>query len=233
MFVYKLNIKIFLLKEIPYDRSLVSIASFLDKQLLEDEEWGELHRQKNYKPYSFSNLWPVEQDGVYKKERVYTFTIRTLNSRLAEYFENGLSNHNTADMKGLVVNISILPEKPIKTLYTLTPAIIKTETGSYWKDCLSLVEYKDRMKVNLIKKYNYFEQKKADEEFALCTLFELTNKKPIMTCYKNNVRLLGDKFQIEIESNETAQSMAYLALATGLCEMNSRGYGFVGYKLYT
>ena len=35
---------------------------------------------------------------------------------------------------------------------------------------------------------------------------------------------------MHVADNEMAQKLAYLALGTGVLEMNSRGFGFVNYR---
>lgn len=52
------------------------------------------------------------------------------------------------------------------------------------------------------------------------------NHKPIIIKYKN-IKLLGDKIKLYVNSDETSQEVAYMALKTGIGEMNSRGFGFV------
>ena len=69
---------------------------------------------------------------------------------------------------------------------------------------MSLEEFGERLKVNLIKKWNQFENGKLDEDFPLYTWIEFSNKVPIAVEYKN-IKLLGDKFCIHISDHPTAQ----------------------------
>lgn len=62
----------------------------------------------------------------------------------------------------------------------------------------------------------------------LYNFLEFKNKVPIKVLYKS-IHLLGDKIIIDIAQNETAQTLAYLALGTGVLENNSRGFGFMDY----
>ena len=55
------------------------------------------------------------------------------------------------------------------------------------------------------------------------------NKKPIGVEYKE-IRLLGDKLNLQIADNEMAQELAYFLLGTGIGEMNSRGYGYCNFR---
>ena len=131
-------------------------------------------------------------------------------------------------MKGLSAEMRILPHKHIQTLYTLTPVILKDEKG-YWQKHMSLQDFEDRLKVNLIKKWNQAQGDKLAEDFQLYSMLEFLNEAPIPMEYKN-IKLLGDKIRLQIADNETAQKVAYMALGTGLLEMNARGAGFVNYR---
>ena len=42
--------------------------------------------------------------------------------------------------------------------------------------------------------------------------------------------LLGDKISLNISDDKLAQDLAYMALGTGLLEVNSRGAGFTNYR---
>ena len=68
-----------------------------------------------------------------------------------------------------------------------------------------------------------------EEEFSLFTGVEFLNKCPVATEYKG-IKLLGDKLRLHIADNTSAQSLAYMALGTGILEMNARGFGFVNYR---
>lgn len=92
---------------------------------------------------------------------------------------------------------------------------------------MALPEFENRLKVNLIKKYNQLTDSKIlDEEFELYNLIEFTNSKPIKVPYKG-IHLLGDKINLTAAPNPTAQMLLYMSLGTGICENNSRGCGFV------
>ena len=50
---------------------------------------------------------------------------------------------------------------------------------------MSLTEFGERLKVNLIKKWNQFTNEKLDEDFELYTMIDFSNKVPIAMEYKN------------------------------------------------
>lgn len=228
MKVFEIRLKIFLLQDIHISHIQMKIAAFLDKGFLKDEELAKFHEENKYKYYSHAFLFPLEKEKVYKKDKIYILTIRTIDNKLARYFSEVCVNSCTEEIKGLTSEIRIIPQKYIECLYTLTPAILKDDKG-YWRDYMSLTEFGERLKVNLIKKWNQFTNEKLDEDFELYTMIDFSNKVPIAMEYKN-IKLLGDKFCIHISEHPTAQKLAHMAIGTGVCEMNSRGAGFVNYR---
>ena len=83
--VFQLSVKIYLLKKHKQEDALNEICSFIDTTLARDEEFLELHNKNCYKMYSFNPFYPVEEDRVYKEDKIYTFQIRTLDVKLANY----------------------------------------------------------------------------------------------------------------------------------------------------
>ena len=228
MSVFEIRLKVFLLNDIKLDKVQMKIASFIDRALSKDKEFLELHERNVFKNYCFDSMYPLCKNGAYKKENVYTITIRTISKKLAEYLSKILPNEYDEDIKGLVAEIRILPKKHIDRIYSLTPVIVKTDKG-YWKGNLSIDEFEKRLKDNLIKKYNFINDNPMDEEVELYNSIEFVNKKPIGNLYKN-VELLGDKISLKIADDKLSQELAYMSLGTGLLEMNSRGFGFVNYR---
>lgn len=228
MQVFQIRIKLYFLKDIPANQIQTRLTALIDKGFYLDEELSQTHEVNRYKNYSYDLPYPIEQDGQYKKGKIYTVTIRTIDSRMAEYFHEVCVNQFTGEIKALTAEIRILPKKAIQTLYTLTPAVVKDEKG-YWRTHMSLAEYEKRLKNNLVKKWNCFQKEKMREDFQLYTLLEFLNDKPIGIEYKN-ICLLGDKLRLQVSDNEAAQNLAYMSLGTGILEMNSRGCGFVNYR---
>lgn len=176
-----------------------------------------------------NGLFPLERDGIYKKEQIYTITIRTVEAELARYFAKELSNHSSNQMKGLIAERRIVPRKMISEIYTLTPVIQKWEQG-YWKVQASVEEYERRIFENAIKKYKQFiGNEEIDEEFQLYTGITFLNRKPVPVEYKG-IRLLGDKLNLKITDNKQAQELAYFLTGVGIGEINSRGMGFCNYR---
>lgn len=226
--VFEIRVKVYILKDIFFTNILAREAEYIDSALAQSEKWLEYHEINQFKKYCFRCLYPIEKDGVYKKDNIYTITARTVDAELARYFSKVLRNHYTDSMKGLVVENRVLPRKVIGEIYSLTPVIQKSDYG-YWKNQMSLEEFERRLFENAVKKYNQFTGKKIDEDFQLYTNIIFLNRKPIANEYKG-IRLLGDKVNLKIADNAQAQELAYFLLGTGLCEMNSRGYGYCNYR---
>lgn len=228
MRVYDIKVKLYMLREIPLRQIQSKVTSFLDKGFAGDTELLQMHESNAFKNYCFDFPYQIDSDKIYHKGKIYTLTVRTIDPKLAGYFSEVCVNCYTEDMKGLSAEMRILPHKHIQTLYTLTPVILKDEKG-YWQKHMSLLDFEDRLKVNLIKKWNQAQGDRLAEDFQLYSMLEFLNEAPIPMEYKN-IKLLGDKIRLQIADNETAQKVAYMALGTGLLEMNARGAGFVNYR---
>ena len=228
MKVIQIRIKILLKENIHVSDIQPKVCGLIDYSFSKRKELLDMHNENKYKFYCFDFLYPAERDQVYKKGKIYTLTIRTVDFDLAEFFSNSLLDVQTRFIKALSSEVKILPQKPIEKIYSLTPAIIKNDTG-YWRDNMSMDDYEKRLKENLIKKYNIIADTKMDEDFKLFDKIELKNRKPISVKYKK-IKLLGDKVNLYIADNDRAQILAYMAIGCGIMEMNSRGCGFVNYK---
>ncbi len=228
MKVYQIRVKVYLLQNINIIDTQTEIAKFIDGAMAKDERFLDLHQRNEFKNYCFDSFYPTENDKVYKSGGIYTFTLRTAKGDLADFLTKSLANYFNNSIKGLTTEVKIIPKKFIEKIYTLTPIIIKTESG-YWKGNLSIDGFEKRIRENLIKKYNEINNTKIEEDFELYNSIEFKNKKPVSVNYKN-IKLLGDKISINISSNPVAQELAYLSLGTGVGEMNSRGLGYVNYR---
>lgn len=228
MKVYEISLKVFLLKEIDFSESQSKIADLIDQTLVKDEKFLSIHNKNMYKNYCFNSFYPLEKDGIYKVGSIYTIKIRTIDKEMAMYLNDKIANEYTNCIKALTIEIRIIPKRYIEKIYTITPLIIKNDSG-YWKNSLSFDGFEKRLKENLIKKYNSINETKIDEDFQLYTSIEVNNRMPIACSYKGK-KLLGDKVNLVISDDEMAQNLAYMSLGVGLGEINARGYGFVNYK---
>lgn len=227
MNVYEIQWKLCLLKDVVAEEVPAEIAKLIDSTLATNDLL-DFHESNKYKNYCFDSLYPVPADKIYRNETICSVRIRTISNELAQFFSNKLNHQYNYSLQGLSSSIKIIPRKQINKVFSLTPMILKFE-GGYWKNVISFEEFEERFKVNLIKKYNLIMNTKIEEDFPLYTSLKLLNNKPVSMKYKD-VSLLGDKIEMVIASNETAQELMYMALGTGLGEMNSRGAGFINFR---
>lgn len=228
MKVHNLDIKVYLLNDIYLNKMLESISSVIDLALSQSQKYIDFHNSIGYKFYCFNGLYPLEQDEIYKQDNIYTFQLRTIDIELAKYLMNKIKNIVTNDIKVLKCDLKIISKKHIEKIFSITPLIIKDDKG-YWREHMSLKEFEERIKINLIKKYNKFTGEKIDENFEFYTAIEFKNRKPISVDYKN-IKLLGDKLQLTVADDEVSQRIAYMTLGTGIGENNGRGMGFVNFR---
>lgn len=226
--IYELTLKVFLMKNISYEKTLEKISKLIDKSLSKDKDLLNFHEKNSHKFYTFNSLYPIEKSKIYKEGKIYSIKIRTINEALSDYFKKNLVNEYTDYIKALTIECTTIPKRYIEKIYSITPVVIKTEKG-YWKHNLSLEQFEKRIKDNLIKKFNDYYNTKIHEDFTLFRFINIENQKPIASKYKN-ISILGDKVTVVIDENESAQKLAYLAIGTSIGEMNARGYGFVNYK---
>lgn len=226
--VFELRLKVYLLNNIDGREALTEIANLIDACLMKTKEYNNYHNQNIYKLYTYNSFYPLELDKVYKAGNIYTIIIRTIDKALYEYFKKNLREERTKDIKALESMSNKLTDRHIEKIYSVTPVILKTDEG-YWRKSLTLKEYEDRLRINLIKKYNHFTEDKLDESFPVFNMISFNNKIPIGCAYKS-INLLGDKVDLILANNKIAQDLVKIAIGTGIGEMNARGYGFVNYR---
>lgn len=227
--VYQIDCKLFLLKEIKLTYTLAEISAFVDTALAMDSEMLRFHRSYGYKNYVLSGFKELEEDKCYKAGKIYTFSIRCIEKQLCDFFTNTLKDMNTESMKGLVTSNKIISKQLIERLYSITPVLVKLPKIGYWKGNVSLEQYEKLLFENSVKKYNELTGKKIDENFQFYNQIRFLNRKPIASNFKG-IQLLGDKIELSITENETAQEIAYMLLGVGCLNNNARGYGYLNYK---
>lgn len=230
MNVFQISLKLYLQQDIRLEDAATSISAFIDQGMSTDTELLELHNRNSFKNYVFDLLYPIETDKLYKKDKIYTLTIRTIDEKQAKFYNSKLVHFHNSSIKGITSEIKIIPRKFIEKIYSITPVVIKSDEG-YWKANMLLEEFEQRVKVNLIKKYNNALDAKIEEDFPLYTSLEFANRKPVPVKYKN-ITLLGDKLSLYIADDRLSQEIAYFSLGVGLGEMNARGNGMVNYRWF-
>ena len=222
MVYYNLKIMASLNKDIKYENTYQKISDLIAFAMLQDEKTKKLHEENTYKMYNFCSLYPFEKDGIYKKNKIYTFDIKFVEMEFAMKIKQLLSVVKNNDIQVIMSNIQVNEYRKINKLITLTPCILTKNNGDYKVDGdLELV--KSRILAGIEKKYKQIYGIKVEANFINSII--QTNRKPIKLPYKN-IFLLGNKFEIQINQDELSHKLAHLALSTGILEKNSQGYGF-------
>lgn len=228
---YELKVKVRLKNDIKIDEASYKIGSFINNSMLNNPLLKKLHEEKFYK-YVYDTFYPIERDKLYKKDKIYSFRLRSINLKLLNKMAMAIYNHEYADIKTIDADLNMIEVKEIKELYTLKPVIITDDKGGPWLNGKSDIEdLMNKLNGNLEKKLN---QLSGTEEYRDTGMFiksiEITNRVPIKYKYKS-VTLLGNKFRIRVKEDEKSQEKALMALALGLGEKGSSlGAGFCGYK---
>lgn len=213
------------LKDVTFDEVQSDIAEQINQGMLLDEELKIFHHQRGFKQYCFSSPYPLEQDKIYRKGRIYCFNLRTMHltfaMRIRQYLPktNGVAKVISSELR----NYSF---KHINQLITLTPIVSTLENRSWLhNDGIALLS--ERIHLNAYKKCRSLDESfEAPEEFFFDRI-EILNKIPIKIKYKSkNTIFLGHKIKLDVKPQPWAQQMANIVLASGVLEKNSLGMGY-------
>ncbi len=103
MKVYEMKLKVKLKKNIFLKDIPTYITRFMDMNLSNNPVMYNYHTSKIYKQYSFDALFPIEEDKIYKKDKIYFFRVRTINEKIANYFLDTLMFFENKDIQGLTL----------------------------------------------------------------------------------------------------------------------------------
>jgi len=232
---FELKCKAYLKQDINFKESFEIISKYIS-YTISTSHLKNLHFQNSFKYYVFSSFYPAVKDGIYKKDLLCEFTIRTLNKELADVLNNHLrENINNPFFLVLSTQTKEVKEFFIEDLYTLTPTIVSISNSKYWTlqssgDIMLLVKL---LHENLVKKYNSLYRTNINPTQNFIQRLQILNKTPqTIQITKNGkkIRLFGNKFVLSPNSDEISQKLAFLALGAGLGEKNSFGGGFLVIK---
>lgn len=229
MFVYEITIKIYITIDIPISLIYGELTKYIDGYLGQNEYFCEFHRRKGLKGYCFDLPIKIEKGmKAYKSGQIYQFRIRTVDKKLLSYLLDGVADYKTDSIKGLTRMVKQIPHRPIASVYSLTPVVLKNDDG-YWRDRISFEEFEQELIKSLCHQYEEYTGEKIEENIVLYNQIELKSKCAVGVPYKG-ITLLGDKLSMQVADNETAQKVMYFTLANGMGTMGSRGLGFLGYR---
>lgn len=224
----EISVTVILEKDIEQKKCGEVIGNFINYSMLNDAVLKNLHTKTGFKFYSFDNLYPLAENGVYISNRMYTFRIRIMQADISNRFYNAIKNTKSNIFRVMFVTKRIVKQKCIEQLISLTPIIVILK-----KDCRDrfndkeLYSIQKRIINTLVKKYNHLNNENLTYKDAE-HMFELTKiKSNIIPTYYKNVKLLGIKYEFNIAMDKLSQDLAFIAEATGLGEKNtSVGAGF-------
>lgn len=228
MLVFELPLKICFLAPTPFDCVSERMEQLIGSVLYGDAERTERRENDPFASYTFDLPYPLEAKHVYCERKIYTIRIRTVHQELAEFLSRRLPLCGSEWIQIFGGELRVIPRHFLERVHTLTPVVIRTGEG-YWRNQMQVEEFAERLKTNLVRKYNFFRHAELPDDFSLFQKMEFTNRKPVRVP-RNQIVLLGDKLNLTAARNETAQELLYMALGTGIGENNAQGCGFLGYR---
>jgi len=226
MHYFELTTTAYLLKNVAFNEVNEKIAQLINKTMVRDKKMAIKHKENKFKNYVFDSLYPREKDKIYKAGKIYVFRIRSLEEDFISKIKQLFSNATTDYFKVIAGEIKRQEQRPIKEIYTVTPALATIGKNIYWVPGNDLKLLIERMNSNLFKKYKEYFKTSLSEEQLFFEKIKIMNKKPMVYKYKNT-NLFGNKFKIAINDDETSQKLAFMTLGAGLLEKNSTiGMGF-------
>lgn len=202
------------------------ISKYLNHSMSHDSFLLNRHMERRNKLYVFSGLYPVDsKTKVFRNGAVYVFRIRSLDQKFINHLEATLriSKHNM--FQYLSVEKRFYPNRLIESIYTLTPVIVTVDNRPWLKDTNDIDILIDRLQANADKKYHDAFNKRINNIDFIQSI-EILNEKPLAISYKN-IKLLGNKLRLTINTDENSQKLANIVLGAGLGEKGSSlGAGF-------
>lgn len=223
---HELTVTMQLKQDITNDEMYRFLNNLINNAMLYDEQLREIHEKNEYKFYTYSSLNPIEKDRIYKKDRIYIFNIRSISKVFLANLKRVLPL-TEANVKIIATQIKSYSQKWITKLTTLSPVVMTLPEKKYWKKEDGLTQLIAGMCKNAVRKYNQYFEAQIPENTIFIQSIAQTNLKPIKIPYKNT-NLIGNKFMMEIKTDELSQNLAFFMKATGALEKNT-----IGLRLYS
>lgn len=225
MIYYELVTTILLQTDVEAAKGYEYLSRLISRAMLQDEQLKELHGKRTLKGYCLCNLYPREEDKIYRQGRVYVFHVRSFEPQLLLKLKYLLPHLKAGVIAAEMKNFAY---KPITQLKSLTPVVATVDNRSWTKD-KGLKLLMERAHVNALKKYRAFVGELDEPEENFIEGIQISNEKPIKVPYKAN-SFLGHKVMISVKSDSVSQKLAFAAIGAGLLEKNSIGMGYCLYE---
>lgn len=231
MRVYEIKVEVATLVPINRNKARISIANLIDMAFVKEVNLEQFHHKNEPKGYSFGLLYPLPKgrDAMYDAKKIYTFRIRCVDERMAEYLKNTLFTHGNSELKVITTHVRVIKNPMIESLTTTSPMI--TLNNNYWRTKMSLSKMTKNLNEKLIRKYNALYYKDLPLNTKVIKSVEVLNNKPIVVNSYNKSFHVCDIVRIIPETTEIAREIITMALATGIGTKTSRGFGFVKYNV--
>lgn len=217
---YETIFKTVLHKDLDSKNLYESISSGINYCLKLNERTRELHLKKGIKGYSFfvSGFMPAKAGSVVR------LIVRCMDKTMMDDFIEALLLHPTESFVCQDVISSnkyefntYLKRYSLKTVSPITLTQLNV-TKAAKEETITRIAH------NLNKKYRQFVDASISEEHNPIADIIVLNKYPLNTTYKGG-KIFGHKLLVQFKTDELSQKMAMSAIALGLGEKNSIGYG--------
>ena len=230
---FELTVKVVLKKDLHFTESLQEIGNFISESFLKDSELKALHARDGYKNYVFDNLSNTESNGIYRKDRLYRFRVRSVDGDVIRRMKDVLcrfDNRNFVSVGAVIKEYNgISGDLIIEKLVTKNPIILRDVAKS--NDDFDIIEFKKLVETNIEKKYNEFYGTDYRDVNWL-RVIEVVSRKPIAIHYKG-IKLLGMNYVLYVNTDEISQKFADFASFVGVGTKNSSlGAGFSNAVMY-
>lgn len=228
---FELKVTVILQRELTRKKTHYEMSRVINQSFLDDPAMKAIHEINTFKYYVFSELYPIPKQG-YQAGGQYNFVVRSMDRMFLEKLRNGIRYfHNDLFIIIRTSFRSVEQSLPILTLYTETPAIaiFKLDNGRtvHWQRDLSpFDDIVFRINQNAKKKYENFFGESLSNYIGFVDKVVQANERVIISEYKKNSHLLGNKFRLFIKEDPLSQSLAFMTLGAGLLEKNSLGFGY-------
>ena len=238
-----------------YDREYYTRLQAFIYELLRGSEYDYLHNKKGYKFFTFSNIFPLDEDLIIKqgshKKLIISSPDRNFIKVLWNRFRKlrkGGEYVKIGDMSFKISSINMFDldiPKPPFSLYTATPVIVRIQKKYYhlfnieldkpyifWRREYGVRSFITMSKLNLMKKYSEFHQYPPETT----ELFQqLTLRKDGIVTYINidgkRIPQVGSLWRFTYTYiDKPLKKILKFLIDTGIGERNSLGYGFLNLK---
>ncbi len=212
---------------------------------LKGTKFDDLHSKKEFKPFCFGNLYPIKKEEI-KEGNIYKVWVSSPDENFIQtiFFNISEGEHiNLGEYSFTLDNYKVIESEKIRPFSILeSPTFInvtKSKKGGY--KALNFLEEKEefleKLKINLIRKYNQFKEGDVDMKYDLfknCLVEAKENSfvSVEMNIYKDdekhNFKVIGNQLRFKLGAISKLQNKIFhLGYEVGFGERNTYGMGFM------